>query len=398
MKIAFFSDSFYPELSGIADSILLTGTALGKKGHRVEYFVPSYSGKNYELSGIERKEPDIGPNIRINRMLSVHFKAPSMQGRAAVPNPLRGIFSRNKFDIIHSQSFFGPGLDALCLSKIAGVPVVGTNHTHIESFLRYSPVKSKYARDFILKYVIWYYNRCNFVTAPSEFLLNDMEAKGLHVAGNVVSNPIEEQFFNPRTGKDLLKKELSFLKFTILYVGRIAGEKNVKTLLEAFILFAKKIPEAELVIVGQGVMREEMEERAAQSGVSSRIKIVGPFLGEKKKKLYDIFHASDIFVMPSTSETQSMVALQAMAAGLPIVVARAGALPELAADRRGLIFEPDDRGELELTIDRLYRRPALREEMGGRGRLFVKKFSTQEIANGWEKLYNIVIKKYHAKP
>ncbi len=392
MRIAFFADHFYPELSGISDSIILVGKELSRRGHSVEYFVPSHPKKHYDISGVPLQELNLGPNIKIHRGASFPYKAPSMQGRALIPNILRGIFSQSKFDIIHSHSFFGAGLDALCFSKIKGVPLVGTNDTLIEAFIKYGFAENQRVKNFIATYIAWYYNACDFVTTPSQFLLNDMKEKGLKAPATAVSNPIENEFFNKRAAKDVLKKELGFLKYTVLYAGRISSEKNVETLLEAFIAFAKNVSDTNLVIVGHGSSRAMLEDRARKSSASSQIKIVGPFLGDNKHKLYDIFHASDVFVMPSVSETQSMVTLQAMAGSMPVLVARAGSLPELVDSGQGFIFEPKDFNELSLLIARLYENPALREEKGLRANVFAKSFSQEEIVQQWEKIYLSLIK------
>lgn len=396
MRIAFFADNFYPELSGISESILLTGVELARRGHKIEYFVPRYAKKNYETASVSENELELGENIKINRMASFSFKAPTMQGRAALPNIFRGFFSKKNFDIIHSQGFFGPGLDALCFSKIKKIPLVGTNHTFFESFIGYIPFKNRRLGEFILKYIIWYYGRCNLVATPSNFLLRDMEKKNLKAPSISISNPIADNFFFPRKEKNELKKDLGFSKFCVLYIGRIASEKNVDTLIKAFVPFAEKTPEASLIIVGQGIKREALEIMARESSVSAQIKFLGPFIGENRKKLFDIYHASDLFVMPSTSETQSMTTLEAMAAGMPVALARAGALPELSFGHKDILFNPDNPKELEKIIENFYNHPEARKEIGQEAKNFVKKFTVESIADQWEKIYQDAIRKYYS--
>jgi glycosyltransferase involved in cell wall biosynthesis len=397
MRIAFFADNFYPELSGISESTILIGSELARRGHRIEYFVPRYAKKNYKTAGVSENELELGENIKINRMASFSFKAPTMQGRAVLPNIFRGFFSKKNFDIIHSQGFFGPGLDALCFSKIKKIPLVGTNHTLFESFIDYIPFKNRRLGEFILKYITWYYGKCNLVATPSNFLLRDMEKKKLKAPAISVSNPIAGNFFTPRKEKNELKKDLGFSKFCVLYVGRISPEKNVNILIKAFIPFAEKNPEASLIIVGQGIKREALEIMARESSVSAQIKFLGPFIGENRKKLFDIYHASDLFVMPSTSETQSMVTLEAMAAGMPIALARAGALPELALGHDNILFAPDNPRELEKIIEYFYAHPEIRQEMGQEAKNFVKKFTVEAMADQWEKIYQNAIKNYARK-
>ena len=397
MRIAFFSDNYYPELSGIADTIMLTGAELARRGHEIDYFVPSYSRKNYAIAGAEHPELDMPHNVRVHRLWSFAYKSPTMQGRAALPNAMRAAFSRKKFDVLHSHSFFGPGFEALWRSKFHGIPLVGTNNTLIESFVQYSPVKSQWAKDLIPKYVVWYFNRCDLAIAPSQFLIDDMRAKGLRVPAKAVSNPIDGPFFESGEDKSALKKKLGLLQFTVLYAGRIASEKNVDVLLEAFIAFAENVPDASLVIAGEGSLRAKLEERAKASRVGSRIQFTGLLMGARKHLLFEHFYAADVFVMPSTSETQSMVTLQAMAGGLPVIVAEAGALPELASTDRGLIFKPGDSRALRLHLEALYSNPDLRYKIGKQAIDYARARTTKNIANEWEQIYNELIKRFNAK-
>jgi glycosyltransferase involved in cell wall biosynthesis len=396
MKIAIFSDSFYPELSGITDTIIATGKELGRQGHSVEYFVPHYSRRAYQVVNVEQKEIDLGPNIKIHRLFSIPVKTPTMQGQALIPNPFRGFFTKEKFDVVHSHGFFGAGIDALCFSKIKSIPLVGTNHTLIESFAQFFPIgfRGPRVQKSIIKYLIWYYGLCDFVTTPSLFLIEDMKKKGLKISGRAISNPVERYFYETTKTKDVLKKEFHFSEFHVLYAGRISAEKKCEILLDAFIRFAGTHPKASLSFVGQGMLRETFEKRVAASHVSKQITFMGPFLGENKKTLYDIFHASDVFVMPSTSETQSMVVIQAMASRLPVIAARAGGPPELIGNDKGLLFEPDNVEELVRHLDTLYKDSTLQKTFGDNGNAFAQKYSITLIAQAWEETYREVTEKY----
>jgi 1,2-diacylglycerol 3-alpha-glucosyltransferase len=304
MRIAIFSDSFYPELSGITDMVISNGKELASQGHEIEFFVPKYSKKAYEIGNVNTKEIDLGPNIKINRVFSFPIKTPTMQGHAQIPNLLRGFLNKKKFDIIHTHGFFGAGIDALLFSKIAKIPLVGTNHTVIESFIQYFPVgaRSEFFKKCLIKYLIRYYNFCDYVTTPSFFLLEDMKKKGLRVINACINNPVDPEFFYNKENKEVLKKKLSLTNFNALYTGRLSVEKNSETLLLGFIPFAEKYKNVSLSIIGQGLLREKLEKIAKESSVSDQIRFMGPFLGKNKKTLYDLFHASDVFVIPSTSE------------------------------------------------------------------------------------------------
>lgn len=400
MKIAFFSDNFYPELSGVSDTIFLTGRELARRGHSVDYFVPRYSKANYAIGGLESKEIDLGPNVRIHRLFSLPYYGPTKQGRIVLPKFWHGLLSREKYDIIHSNQIFGAGLEAVCLSKWQKTPIIGTNHNLIESFVHYSPINSQWAKKMMGRYVIWYFEKTNLATAPSLFLLEDMRAKNFSGPGLVVSNPIAEEFFPPSSSNRVeIRKsfDLDEKDFVVLYVGRMAPEKNIESLIEAFASFAQDKTGVKLVMIGQGSLRSKLEAKIKQNNWGDKIKIIGPFLGKNKQKLYDAFVSADVFAMPSTSEIQSMGTLQAMVNGLPIMAARAGGMPELVGADRGLLHEPDNVKEIAECLSTLYHETELRKSLGENARQYAKQFSVSAVADKWEKVFQDVIKSFKNK-
>jgi glycosyltransferase involved in cell wall biosynthesis len=103
--------------------------------------------------------------------------------------------------------------------------------------------------------------------------------------------------------------------------------------------------------------------------------------------LVEAYHASDIFAIMSTAETQSLVAMQAMACGMPVIAARAWGLAEYVGDDRGMLIAPGDLEGLTDALLRLAENSALRAELGRTGQKFVQQFSTEKIASLWESIY-----------
>jgi len=393
MRIAIFADNFYPELSGIADTILTTGKELAERGHQITYFVPKYTKKEFDITKVEYKELILHKNITIKRVSSFGYPTATKQGRGTLPNIFRGFFYRNKFDIVHTHSFFALGIEAYFFAKINKIPLIGTNHTIIESFLEFAPGP---IRKYLPKYLIWFYNRCLYVVTPSKFLLKKMKKEGLIVDSEVISNPIEKEFFISELEKSNLQKIKEKKRFRFLFVGRLSAEKNVGILIYAFNDFFKKnhYSNIELVLVGNGTLRDDLEKKIKNYNLKNNIKIKGPFMGETKSLLYEEFNLADVFVIASTSETQSMVLLQAMASAMPAIVANAGPLPKLVADNRGLLFNPNSKKEISEIMKEIYLSNDLRKEMAKNSYNYVSKYSVQNITTLWEKLYTIIIKKY----
>src|SRR5258708_1697492 len=179
MRIAIFSDVFYPELSGISDSLITLAKELAKRGHKIVFCAPQYSKKDYALVGQKPQEPDFGPNISFIRFPSFSYPTGTNQGRGVIPTGSR-LLRIKKFnpDIIHTQLFFGVGLEAIFAARMLTKPVVGTNHTALKEFLKYSPIRSQWFAKALLKYMNWYYERCELVTAPAPSILEGMREMG----------------------------------------------------------------------------------------------------------------------------------------------------------------------------------------------------------------------------
>lgn len=392
MKIAVFSDNFYPELSGISDSIITTAKELGRRGHILKFFVPKYSQKNFRIANFPFKEVQIGENVSIHRIRSLPFPGPTGQARAVVPLGLTTL-AVNKFnpDIIHTHLFFGAGVEALLAAKFLKKTLVGTSHTPVSEFVRYSFINAKWLEKFSLKYVSWYYNRCDFVSAPSQSVLDEMAQYGFRKPCVVISNPFRvENYFPVLPEKKLkLKEKYKLSKNTILYSGRIAPEKNIDVIIRAASLVKKDFPDVNFVITGHGIGRENLEELAKMLGLENQVK----FFGRVEDKAYpETFQAADIFVVMSTAEAQCISMLKAMSCGLPVIGANARALPEYIYEKNGYIVESGDYKALARKIIYLLKNPEKREALGRGGIERVKNFSIPQIADQWESIYNEVIK------
>lgn len=387
MRIAIFSDNFYPEISGIRDSIEALGKELGRRGHYVTFYVPKYSPQDYTLISRPIEELNLGERVSIVRFASVHFPSPTRQSRAVIPSVLRWMQVRTfKPDLIHSQTYFGVGWDAWLSAKLLRVPLIGTNHTAIHSFKNYIP----FPIEWFIGYVVWYYNQCNFVSAPSQSVFADIGEKRFLRPHRVISNPIDLVNYTSVAAPAIseVKKQYGLSDATLVYAGRLADEKNIDVVIRAVARVAPRIPSVIFAIAGHGSAEEKLKKLASNLGVAPHVRWLGTL---PKKELADLFRASEIFVTMSTSETQCMVLLQAMGCGIPVLGARAGALPEYINEQTGFLLEPgDDKGLSEKIIFLLQDTP-LRSDLGRRAERVVTNFSVPSVTSIWEQVYTNVL-------
>jgi len=392
MRIAIFSDNFYPELSGISDSIVTTARELGRRGHKVKFFVPKYPARHFRVANFPVEEIDLGENVAIHRLRSLPFPGPNKQSRAVTPAGINTLRVR-KFnpDIIHTHLFFGAGWRALVAAKVLWVPLVGTSHTPIGEFVRYSPIKTDWFKRWSERYVSWYYNRCNFVSAPSGAIIREMKAFGFHRPSQVISNPIDLSAFTPvsEATRKKMKRHFGLTGRTILYTGRLAPEKNIDVVMRAVALAKKSFPDLNFAITGHGSARESLEALAFELGLGKDVKFLGTL---HKKEFVKVYQAADIFAIASTAETQCIAMMQALAVGVPVIGVDWLGLGEYVKKAHGIVVKVGDYKAIAKHIELLLKDNKKYKKQAALGLEAVKNYSIEKIADQWESAYSKVIK------
>ncbi len=391
MRILVFTDSFYPELGGIQDSLVVTSRELGARGHTVLLCAPAAADRDYAVAGLPVREIDLGANVTIRRMFSLPTPSSTRQSRLLVPTRQRWReMAHFGPDLVHAHTFLGAGWEAVRTARRLRVPLIGTNHWAVGEFGAYFPVPAQFFARASIGAVTRFYNQCDRVTAPSHSVLQEMCAFGLRRPHCVVSNPIDTSSFAPALPpeRERLKRSLGFSPATILYAGRLAVEKNIDILIRALALLATRNPDAMLALAGHGTAHSGLEALARQQGVVSQVRFLGT-LGTAE--LGDACRAADVFATASTSETQGMALLQGMSAGLPAVGADWRALREYVPPDAGFLAVPHQPGDFAAKLDVLLRESPLRHGMGERAARFARRFSVARVADNWEKLYASVV-------
>ncbi len=394
MRIAIFSDNFYPELSGISDSVISLARTLAARGHFIHFYVPYYAKENYAAIDAPFREPDLGPNITVRRLFSFPFPMGTEQGRAVVPFGAYGkeLVEFNP-DIIHTQMFFGVGLEATFASWKFKKPLVGTQHTAVKEFMRYSPLKAEWFNALFLDYVNWYYEHCDLVTAPSQCVFDEMRSMGFEQEhAQVMSNPVDIKVFHLMRNKAALKKKFKFNGATMIHAGRLAIERHPEVLIKALPIIKKSVPDAMLAFAGKGTMENELHALARSLGVENSVRFLG-FVDHPT--LAEAYNAAEIFGITSTDDTQSLVMMQAMAAGLPVIGVNARGLPEYINAKNGYVVEPNDERAVAEKAVYLLKHPVVAKKLGSGARAYAEQFSEEHIAERWEEVYKRVISDYN---
>ena len=304
-----------------------------KRGHEVYIFAPGKENRDDEKNKIfyyKSKPLKKYPNYRVISVRSIFFPRTS------------NIIKKIQPDLIHSHSPAFMGVHGVIASYRHAIPLIFTYHTFLgDSVYLISSLPSiqNAARKSFDLWLKWYFRRCDGIIAPSEAAKNELEVltdKNIEVIPTGIDI---KRFSNGDGGRARKEMGLENEK-VILHVGRVVKEKNLDLMVDAAPLVIEKIPDAMFVIAGEGPYKKELENKVKNAGLEGNFIFTG-FVDDAK--LPDYYHAADVFAFPSKYETQGIVAVEAMAAGLPVVAARVRALPELVGDGKcGFLFEADD--------------------------------------------------------
>jgi 1,2-diacylglycerol 3-alpha-glucosyltransferase len=313
LRIAIFSDSALPILNGVSISIDSLITELRNQGHSVHLFTARHPGF---------KDPD----SNTHRFRAV--ETPWTKGYPLAFPPFYRMlrkFRKFEFDVIHTHTPFTIGFVGLRWAESHGIPVVSTYHTLYDRYIHYIPFfPRRYLRFKLAKHTNFYYNRVSHVITPSEAALKWLRRHSVSTPATVI--PTAAMLRQPlNRAETRMKLGMPADQKILLYVGRLAKEKNLSGLLEMAAIAFQQDASLRLWLVGDGPYRGECKEIARGLGIGDRVKFVG-FVPRSQVDAY--YAAADMFVFASITETQGLVVQEAMTYGLPAVAILGGGASE----------------------------------------------------------------------
>lgn len=325
MHIGLFSDAYLPEISGVTTTVHWLKEELEGLGHVVYVYAPHYAGVE--------DEP------RVFRFRSGTF-AFHKASRVALPFNLAASKSFKDLDILHSHSPFSLGLVAIGASMRHHIPHVHTYHTHLMEDRHYLPRPLRPREQETAKIISAFCNRCTLITAPSTPIKEELLSYGVRRPITVFPFGVKLSLFKqPPTWDARSELNVPDEAKVLLYAGRLAMEKNLPFLINAYQKIQKALPSSVLVLAGDGPLRVQMEEKVKQMGIADSVRFAG-FLDHPR--LVDLYKASDLFVFASKTETQGLVLAEAMAGGTPAVAVGALGVLDVVQDGVNGILVPED--------------------------------------------------------
>ncbi|WP_345740793.1 glycosyltransferase [Stackebrandtia albiflava] len=378
------TDTYPPDVNGAGYFTHRLATGLAERGNDVHVVAVSDTGKPY------RHDMD---GVTVHRLRSRSVVVYPDQ-RAVLPGgtstAVQRIFDEVKPDVAHLQSHFVVGRACMRVAHRSGVPVVATNHFMPEPLLFHVPVPQR-VRDWAATRA-WhdaarFFARADHVTTPTPLAAKTFADRGFDGDIDAVSCGIDLTRFRPRDTDAATARAHFGLpdRATVVFVGRLDQEKRIDQLIRAMPALRRR-HDVQLVVAGVGPARENLLALAADLGVSPYVRLLGFVPDEDLPRVY---HTGDVFAIASVAELQSIVTLEAMSSGLPVVAADAVALPHLVTEgHNGHLFPPGDVDALGRHIDRILSDPATAAAMSVAARRMASRHEIAASLARFEAIYD----------
>jgi glycosyltransferase involved in cell wall biosynthesis len=389
MRILIATDSYPPDVSGSAVFTQRLARGLAARGHEVHLVCASDTGETHTV---------VEDHVWLHRLWSlpilihprVRFTPPP-----GVPRAVRRLFDAVRPELLHTQDHFTIGRAAVRVAESRRIPVVATNHFLPDNLMPYVPEPLRPP----LTKVLWrdfrrVYAAADLLTAPTPTAAQLTQKQVLGRPVEAVSCGVDVRRFRPRPEQAPLARRAFGLPElpTIGYVGRLDAEKRLDELIRAVALLGPDHG-AQAVLAGTGTMLGRLRHLAETLGVADRVHFLG-FVPDRR--LVDVYTAADVFCMPGVAELQSIATLEALACGLPVVLADAVALPHLVSPgQNGHLYRPGDVAALARALATVLASDSGRRAMGAASRTVAERHAIDRTVARFEELYTALLARRH---
>lgn len=393
MNIGLFTDAYVPSVNGVVTSVETLKKALEQKGHTVYIVTVGQDSKTYDYNEKERilKIPGIPLGIYDYRMSSIY------------PLKVMNKIKSWNLDLIHSHTELSMGIFARLFAKQYNIPLVHTYHTMYKDYTWYVSRNVKFF-DMGCKKAVEYISKFYCDNTADAFIVPTVKTYHLfrdeyHYDKDIYIVPTgldASRFYKENSDKlkvTRLRRYLGYKRkdFVMLFVGRLAQEKNVTFLFD--IIEKTKNKNIKLLIVGYGPDEDKYKKEVKERGLEDRIKFTGKVAWVDMPNYY---HVSNAFITASTTETQGLTVIEALAASLPVICIDDDAFKSVVVDNfNGRIFK--DKKECLQIVEELSTNKLELDSLTDKAEVSVRKYSLSSFAESVLEVYKIAIAKHNKK-
>jgi phosphatidylinositol alpha 1,6-mannosyltransferase len=375
MRIAIFAETFLPKWDGIANTLCYLLEHLARRGHTALMFAPEGAPDRYANT------PIIGlPSISFPFYRDLKFVPPIVN----VADELAAF----RPDVVHLVNLASLGLVGIHHAHNLNVPVVASYHTDMPGYARFYGMGL--LEDPLWAYFRWLHNQADLNLCPSYYTKRQLEAHDFERV-DVWGRGVDTQRYSPRHRTQAWRERLTQgepERTLLIYVGRLATEKRIEWLRPLLDL----LPDTALALVGEGPLREELEELFE----GTRTVFTGYLSGQD---LAEAYAAGDLFVFPSASETFGNVVLEAMASGLPVIAAGAGGpVDHVHNEQNGYLSDPEDADDFRSLVQQALADRTRLAKMSAGAQAYAETQTWDMILDGLLRQYAQVIRDHAGEP
>lgn len=367
LGVLMVSDVYFPRVNGVSTSIQTFRRSLVELGHRCPLIAPEYP-----------QQAPSGPEPGVQRVRSWRVPLdPEDRLMSRRDSVTAGLALRGQVDLVHVQTPFVAHRVGLELGRRLGVPVVETYHTFFEEYLHnYVPqLPSAWLRSLARGFSRRQCNRLSGLVVPSGPMLARLREYGIATTAEVIPTGLDLSPFRQGGDGAGFRRRLGIPpgRPLLLYVGRVAHEKNIDGLLDMLALLRREHPDVLLLIAGEGPAEGHLRARVGREGLQGQVRFIGYL--DRRRELLDCYASADVFVFASRTETQGLVLIEAMAMGLPVVALAEMGTRDVLHEGQGACIAPDDAAGFAARVAELLVDPQRRQVLGAAARA---------CAEGWE--------------
>lgn len=389
MRIGIFSECYLPTLNGVVVSINTFKKEMEKLGHEYFIFAPETDGyKDQDRKHIFRYPSITWPGQK-NYPLAMPF----------FTNSITEKIEKLDLDIIHAQHLFTMGKLGLRIARRLQIPIVYTYHTLITEYVHYLPLPAKFGKHILTSMSRNFCNSCDQIITPSPSMSKILKGYGVKTPIESIPTGIDIDTLKNKFPEKFIraKWDIPENRKILLYLSRVAKEKNLKFLLLAFadLLDRRRKkhnkPDVHLILAGGGPELEYFKKMAQSLHIENYITFTG-MLDKEIANRY--FGAAYAFVFPSITETQGIVITEAMAAGTPVVAIDKMGPSDLVKNGKDGFLTGLKKTDFNDKIEKLLDSESLRNEMGKNARQNAEFYSAENCAKKMENIYEQTIQQF----
>jgi glycosyltransferase involved in cell wall biosynthesis len=380
VRVLFISDVYFPRVNGVSTSIRTFREDLAGEGVETLLVAPQYQGG----------APDAG----VVRVSAAGVPGDPEDRRMRWRALMRALdaLAHADIDLVHIHTPFIAHYAGVRFARRAAVPAIATYHTFFEEYLHhYAPVLPHAVGRLLAR--LFTRSQCAQVQAliaPSEPMRAVLTGYGITTPIHVLPTGLAADRFRPGDGPRFRARAgIAPQRPLVTYIGRVAHEKNIGFLVRMFAQVRAQVPEALLVIAGEGPARENLRTQVAALGLADHVHFAGYL--DRDSELLDCYAAADVFVFASRTETQGLVLLEAMAQGVPVVSTAELGTRSVLLPESGALVVPEETAAFAAAVVRVLSEPGLKPALAARGLAYARSWSSVAMARRLKLLYTTLV-------